>query len=108
MAADDGPYTGGGRVEIEIVDRVDEIKEAAAQFDGLRRMEIVEDRRRIDVAADGGYWRYFTKAVQDTRVVNVPGVEDVVDTGQFGDGFRTEQTVRVGDDANEHKAVGRV
>jgi hypothetical protein len=108
VAADDGPDAGGGRVQIEVVDGVDEIKETAAQLYGFGGVEVVEDGGRVDIAADGGEQGDLTEAVEDARVVDIAGVEDVVDAGEFGDGFGAEEAVGVGDDANVHKAVGRV
>ena len=107
MSADDSPNACGGGVQVEIVDGVDEVEKASAQLDGFGGVQIIEDRGGIHIAADGGEGSDLAQAIEDTRIVDVPGMEDVVDARQFGDGFGAEQTVCVGDDADMHKAECR-
>jgi len=71
-------------------------------------MKLIEDGSGIDVAANSSHWSDLAEAVEDARVVDIAGVQDMVDAGEFGDGFGTEEAVGVGDDANVHKAVDRV
>jgi len=108
VAADDRSDAGGGGVEVEVVDGVDEVEEAAAQLYGFGGVQVVEDGGGVHVAADGREGSDFAEPVEDARVVDIAGVKDVVDAIEFGDGFGTEEAVGVGDDADFHKAVQTV
>src|SRR5690606_16769256 len=99
MAGDDRIETGGGRVEVERVDVMDDIEEAA--FD-------LEDRgigKRVgplvDIAANGRKRRQRLEAAKHLRFADVPRVHDRIAAGQGGRGLRPEQPVRVRDDADD-------
>ncbi len=53
VAADDRRDAGGGGIEVEIVDGVDEVEEAAGEFDGLGGGELGARAGGVDVTADG-------------------------------------------------------
>ena len=55
VAGDDGGYSGGGRVQVEVGEGVDEVKETACELDGLGCGKLGAGAVDIDVAADGGY-----------------------------------------------------
>ena len=58
--------------------------------------------RRIGVAGDGMYRRDRSKRQEDGGPADIAAVEDEIDTGESGDSFRPDQSVRVGDEAHEH------
>ena len=61
----------------------------------------------VDVAADGGGGGDAGELGEDGGIAYVAGVEDVRDTGEGGEELRAEEAVGVGDDADEHREVGR-
>ena len=107
VAAEDERDAGGLGVEVEILDGVDEVDEVAGEGDGFG---VREERagvwlsgfRGVDVAADGREGREAAEAIEDCWVADVSGVEDVVGTGDSGDGFGAEEAVGVGEGGDEH------
>lgn len=103
MTAENYTDARGLRMEIEVLEGVDHVDQAACEFDGLGGGEGGAGAGAIDVAAnrhDGGDAAEFG---EDFGVAYIAGVEDVGDTGEGWEKLRAEETVGVGDDADEHR-----
>mgnify|MGYP001248759752 CR=1 FL=1 len=73
----------------------------ACEFDGFSLRQCASPCAFVDITADGGDWRHFRELFQDVGVTNVSGMNDVLGATQGVHGLRTEQSVRVGDDADQ-------
>ena len=106
VAADDDGDACGFGVEVEPVDGMDEVEEAASEFYGFGFGELGTGAVGVGVAADGCHGSDLAQSGEYVRIADVSGVEDVVDGMPVGaqgcDGFGAEETVGVGDDAYEH------
>jgi hypothetical protein len=60
-------------------------------------------RLRIDVATHRRRRRYGAETFEDPGSADITGVDDAIAPAQRIDGFGTEQTVRIGDDADDHR-----
>jgi len=85
----------GGWIQVEVVEAVEHVEEAAAEFEGLGCGKFGARAMEVDVAADGGYRGDLAEAVEDVRVADVAGVEDVLDTGECREGLWAEEAVGV-------------
>ena len=105
MAADDAGDSGGG-VQVQIVDGVDQVEETAGEFDSFGVGELGAGAVGVDVAADGGHGGDGAQGVEDGGIADVTGVEDVIDdtiwASQGGEDLGAEETVGVGEYAEEH------
>ena len=102
VAVDDDGDSGCTGVEVEVVDGVEHVDEAAVELDGFGCREIGAGAVEIDVAANGGDGSDRAESVKDVGVADVAGVEDVVGTGDGGEELGTEQAVGVGEDSDLH------
>jgi hypothetical protein len=103
---DDGEFGGGG-IEVEGFEVVEHIEVEA----GVGRVLDENDfgfgkfgagAFAVDVAADGGDGGDFGELVEDGDFSHVTDVQNAVDAAESGSDFRTEETVSVRDDAEEH------
>ena len=62
-------------------------------------------RGLVDIAAHSDDGSNGGKLVEDLRHANISSMNDVVGAAQHFDGFRAKQTVRIGDDADQNRAV---
>lgn len=102
VAADDGGEAGGGGVQVEVVDGVDEVEEGAVELDDVGWGQVGAGAVGVDVAADGGDGGYGAEGAEDLDVADVAGMENMIDAVEGGDGLGAEEAVGVGDDADEH------
>lgn len=102
MSADDGCHLSGGRIEIEVVNIVDEVDEPARYFYGFGWGQQSGGAAAIDVAADGRHRGDLAKGFKDVVLADVAGVEDVVGASEGCECLRSEETMGIRDDANAH------
>lgn len=102
VAVEDDGHAGGLRLDIEIVQSVDHVDQAAGELYGLGGREGGAGAGTVDVAANGGEGGDLAEGVEDGWVAYVAGVEDVVDAAEGHDGFGAEEAVGVGEDAYAH------
>lgn len=102
VAADDGGESGGFGVEVEGVEVVNDVDNSAGEFDDFSSVETLGPGLDVDIAADGGDGRDFLERGNDLRIADVAGMDDVLRAAQESERFRTEQAVRVRDNANDH------
>jgi hypothetical protein len=81
----------------EVVDGVDEY------LTNLQELGFTEARRpwpTIVVASYGGQWCQGCELLEDAWITDIASVDDVVATAQEGFGFRSQETVRVGNETH--------
>ena len=72
------------------------------ELDGFGGGQITAESAVVDVTANCGEWRDGPQSVENLVIANVTGMQDVVAAGECLDGFRTQQSVSIGDDADAH------
>ena len=102
MTADHDGDLSDDRIQIEVLEGVDEIHETIVEFDGFGGGQSGAGSLGVDVAADSGEGREIAEGCKDGRIAYIAGVQDVVNACQSGQSFGTQQAVGVGDDADEH------
>ena len=71
------------------------------EFDNLGLRELARPRRFVDVAADGCEWSDCFQLIENRRIAYIASVNDVIGATQRLNGLGPQQTVGVGDDADE-------
>lgn len=100
VAIDDGGKPGGGWVEWEIFEIVEEVDEYAADLDDFGVGELVCPSSLVDVAADSRDGRNGFKLGEDERRADVACVKDPGDPAEGVDDLRPNDGVGVGDKAD--------
>jgi hypothetical protein len=104
VAGEDEADACGVGVYVEVVDVVQDMDEAAGEFEGLGSREIRAGAVDVNVAADGGDWGDPGEGGEDVRVADVASVEDVVwcELLERVQEFLSQQGVCVRDGGDEH------
>ena len=74
---------------------VQHIKSVAMQGDHFRSGQVGARPVHIDIAADGGDRGKFAQRIQDRRIADISGMEDVLDAAQSRDGLRSKQAMGI-------------
>ena len=85
---------------VHIVEHVDVVAFEEQHF-GFR--ETAARAALVHVAADGGNRCELLERFENGWVADVAKVQDVFDTGEGGDDFRAQKTMRIADDTNLHR-----
>ena len=80
VAADDGGDAGCDRVQIEVMDVVDEVEEAAGKLDDVGCGETAAKAVVILVATNRGEGSDLAQGLEDVVVTYIASVQDVFDT----------------------------
>ena len=102
VAVKDGGEFGGGGVEVDGLEVVEEIEVAVFKEDDFGFGEFGAGAFAVDVAADGGDGGDGAQLVEDGDFADVAEVEDVVNAFKGGENLGAEEAVGVGDDADAH------
>ena len=102
MTADDDVEARGRRVEIDVVETVQDIDGRAVQLHYLDRGQLGANAGVVDVAADGSQRRNFRKRTENVGISDISGVKDVVDAIQRRHHLRPQEAMCVRDDADSH------
>ena len=94
-------------LQIQFVQVVEHIDRNSADFKHIRRRDLLGPRFPIHIAADRCYGRNLRQRFQDQRIADVASMNDVIRTTQSGKGLRAKQSVRIGDDADDHHCPRR-
>ncbi len=100
MARDDDFESRGLGFQVKLRKIVQNIDGGASKFDDFRLRKFTRPCSFIDVAADCGYWRKRCELLENLRIADVSGVNDVIRASQRRERFGTKQAVRIGDDAD--------
>ncbi len=79
---------------------VQHIKGMAVEGDHFRSRQVGARTAHIDVAADGCDRGEVAQRIQDRRVADVAGMQDVLDAAQGFDCLRPEQAMGIGNNAD--------
>jgi hypothetical protein len=107
VATDDCGDAGCDRVQVEVMDGVDEVEETAGKLDDVGIGETVAKAVVIRVATNRGEGSDLAQGFEDVVVTYIASVQDVFDTLKGRKRLRTKEPVGVGDDANFHYAIRR-
>lgn len=80
VAADDGGDAGCDRVQVEVMDGVDEVEEAAGKLDGVGRGKATAEAVVIRVATNRGEGSDLAQGLKDVVVTYIASMRDVFDT----------------------------
>lgn len=78
VAVDDGVDSRGFRLQIESFKNVQNVDGDPLKFEELSFWNISRPRLSIYVASDRGDWGDFAQSIENNRIADVPGVDDVV------------------------------
>ena len=109
MAVDDRGQAGGGGVQVQGEEFVEDVEVDAPHFHHPGLGEARGPVAPVGVAPDRVHRGEALKLAQKARVADVPGVDDEFHALQGLDGFGPQQAVGIGDDADEmfsHKSRG--
>ena len=93
VTADDEIDVRRSWIEIKIGKGVQYVDELAGELKGFRGRECGAGAVDIDVAANGGDRRDTVEFFQNGRVADIPGVDDVIDSGERCDRLRAQEPV---------------
>jgi hypothetical protein len=77
VPADDGAETGGGGVQVQLVEIVEHVKIMRSDLDGSRLREAFGPLPLVGIASHGGQRRNLLKRSQDIRLSDVSRVDNV-------------------------------
>ncbi len=78
MTGNDSSESGGLGLEIELGQVVKDVYRYTGYFEHVGDGNLTSPGSAIDVAADCGYRRNLRQLVEDSRIADVSGVDDVV------------------------------
>jgi hypothetical protein len=102
VAEEDGGELGGGGVEMQGGEVVEQVEVVAFKEDDFSFRELAAWAFAVGVATDGGDGGELAQFLEDGDFADVAEVEDGFDSGQGGSDFGTEQAVGVAQDADFH------
>src|SRR6267143_2426758 len=97
MAADDRLEAGGGRIEVERVEVVQDIEDDVPDANDLRVLQRLRPILTVVVPPHGDHRSHFAQRLQHVGTADVTGVDDQLRAAQGVDRLWTHQTVGVGD-----------
>jgi hypothetical protein len=102
VTRDDSGETGKLRLEVELLQNMQNIYREPADLDNVGLRDFVDPIAVVGVAVDGGDRSDFRKLYKDRGISDVARMNDMVGTSQRGDGLGPEQAVSIRDDPDEH------
>src|SRR6266481_6134591 len=102
VSADHGGKSRNNGVEIECLNIVNDIEGQCCDLDHFGFIELLCPWLDINVAADGRDRSNLFQSTNDVRRSNVSGVKNVLYTAECIERLGAQQTVSVGDHANQH------
>lgn len=102
VAKDYGCEAGGVRMKVQIIARMNQVNRFSLELNGFGGRQVATDSFVIDIAANRGEWRDGSQSFEDVVVANIASVQNVIAAGERLHGFRAQQSVSIGDDANAH------
>lgn len=102
VAVDCCGNAGGFGLEVQSSEIVQEVEGGAFCFYNFCFRQCGEAAGGVDVASYGDYWGDRFQLGQNFWIANVSGVEDSVYALERGFGLEAQETVSVGDQAEEH------
>lgn len=102
VSEEDGRKFGGGGVEVERVEIVEQVEVVALEEEDVGFRQAAAGAGAVDVAADGVDGGDLLKGFEDGGAADVAEVEDVLNSGENGRHFRAQKPVGVADDADFH------
>jgi hypothetical protein len=102
VPADYHRESGGLWFEVQRCQIMKHIDRNASQFEHLSLRQFERPCPFVDVATHGGGGGNRGKLLEDIGRADIPGMNDVLAPAQRFDCLRTQQAVRVGDDADEN------
>ena len=102
VSVDDGREFRRFRFQVEFLKIVQHVDGYFADLKNIRGRNFLCPCAVINVAAHGGQWRNRGQLVENLRIADVPGMNDVIGSLQCGESFRTQQAMSVGDHADDH------
>jgi hypothetical protein len=103
VAADDDVEAGGFRVEVELFKIVQDVDRDILEFDDCRERKGRGPGLGVHVPANGEDGRDGFELVEDGRAADVTCVNDGLRAFERGESFGAEETVGIGDDAEEER-----
>ena len=101
VAADDDVEAGDFRIEVKLFKVVQNVDRDILKFDGCGERKGRGPRFGVHVAANGEDGCDSFELVEDGRVADVACVNDGLGAFERGESFGAEETVGIGDDAEE-------
>jgi len=104
VAADYDCKSRGFRLELQLRKIVQDINRNAADFESFGLRQLLCPRTLVDVAAYGGDGSNCGELIDYLGGTDIPGMNDVIRLAQNLKCFRAQQSVRIGDDADQDGA----
>jgi len=101
MPADDGRVTTSGSINGEVIDVVNDENANPANFHRSGLGQSLSPNAMVDITPNRRDRSNLQKTVEDLRLTNISCVDDQFGALESLDGFGTQQTVGIGDNANE-------
>ena len=101
VAGNDHGESRGFGLQIELRQVVQHVDRNSSYFEHVSFWQPARPGAFVDIATHHPQRGDAGKFVKNFRGANIPGMNDGVGAAQGCDGFRTQQAMRVGDDANE-------
>jgi len=91
-----------GRIglQIEVGQIMQDVNRDAPEFDEVSFRQLARPRSFVDVAADGGQRSKRNKLVENFRISDIAGMNDVLGATERLKSFWSKQSVCIGDDAD--------
>lgn len=103
VAADDNVEAGDFRIEVKLFKVVQDVDRDILEFDNCGERKGRGPGFGVNVAANGEDGRDGFELVEDSRIADVTCVNDGLGVLECREGFRAEQTVGIGDDAEKER-----
>lgn len=93
--------SGGFRFEVELSQIVKHVNQNAVDVDDFGLMQLERPFSFIDISADGGHGRDAGQLLENFWRSDVAGMNDSLHSMERCEDFRSKQSMRIGDDADE-------
>ena len=105
MAVDDRRELRGFRLQVEFLKTVQHVNGYFADLKHIRRRNFLHPRAVINIAAHGSQRRDGCQLVENLRIADVTGMNDVIGSLQSGESFWAEQAMSIRDHADDHGLI---
>ena len=95
------------RLQIQRSEIVKHIYGDTGEFHHLSLRKLQRPRPLVNISAHGCNWRDLPKLLQNLRLAHIPRMNDVLRPPQRGHSFRSQQAVRIRDNADQNKSLLR-
>ncbi len=100
MAADYNRESRSFGLEVQLCQIVQHVDGNAAELEHRRLRQLARPRTFVDVAPHGSHRGNRGKLFEDLRSTDIAGMNDVFRPAQSFNGLRSQQAMRIGDDAD--------